>query len=54
MLIDGYRTYELDLDKINSIEDCKKILKFLCESTLVPNKIGLEYNGFKNVEEYFK
>lgn len=50
----GYRVYELDLDKVNSIEDCKKILKFLCKSTLSPNKIGFEYSGFEDVEEYFK
>lgn len=28
------RFYELDLEKINSIDDCKKILKFLCSLTL--------------------
>ena len=27
---DAYKYYELNLDRITSIDDCKKILKFLC------------------------
>ena len=54
MLCNGYRIYDLDLDKVNSIEDCKKILEFLCKSTLRPNQIGFEYDGFEEVKEYFK
>ena len=46
--------HELNLDKINSIEDCKKILKFLCQLTLKPLPAGVEYEGFGGVREYFK
>ena len=46
---DTYKYYELNLDRINSIDDCKKILKFLCE--LLPPDI--EYGGFGEVSEYF-
>lgn len=49
-----YRNYELNLDKINSIDDCKKILKFLCSLTIEPTPEGTSYNGFDDVEEYFK
>ena len=48
-----YRSYELNLDKVNSIDDCKKILKFLCEKILEPTPEGIEYNGFDTVREYF-
>lgn len=49
-----YRDYKLNLDKINSIDDCKKILKFLCRLTIKPTPEGVSYNGFEDVEEYFK
>ena len=48
------RLYELDLEKINSVDDCKKILKFLCGLTLKPMPNGISYNGFEEVEQYFK
>ena len=48
------RFYELDLEKINSIDDCKRILKFLCSITLKPMPEELSYNGFEEVEQYFK
>lgn len=48
------RLYELDLEKINSIDDCKKILKFLCGLTLKPIPKDVSYNGFDEVEQYFK
>ena len=48
------RFYELDLEKINSIDDCKKILKFLCSLALKPTSEGVSYNGFEEVEQYFK
>ena len=48
------RFYKLDLEKINSIEDCKKILKFLCDLTLKPTPENVSYNGFEEVEQYFK
>ena len=49
-----YRFYELDLEKINSIDDCKKILKFLCGLTLKPMPKDVSYSGFEEVEQYFK
>ena len=52
--IKTYRKFELDLDKIESINDCKKILKFLCDRSLPPLGDGLVYNGFDEVEKYFK
>lgn len=48
------RFYELDLEKINSIDDCKKILKFLCNLTLKPMPKDITYAGFEEVEQYFK
>ena len=48
------RFYELDLEKINSIDDCKKILKFLCRVTLKPLPKDITYKGFEEVEQYFK
>ena len=48
------RFYELDLEKINSIDDCKKILKFLCNLILKPTPNEISYNGFDKVEQYFK
>ena len=49
-----YRDYQLNLDKINSIDDCKKVLKFLCDLTIKPTPEDVGYNGFKDVEEYFE
>lgn len=48
-----YRQYELNLDKINSVDDCKKILKFLCKLAIKPLPEGVEYGGFSEVSEYF-
>lgn len=48
-----YKRYELNLDKIESLEDCKKILKFLCEMHIKPLPKGTEYCGFSDVEKYF-
>ena len=45
--------YELNLDKVNSVDDCKKILNFLCELAIEPLPEGIEYNGFSEVKEYF-
>lgn len=50
---DIHKYYELNLDKINSIDDCKKILKFLCELTIKPLPSDIEYVGFDEVSEYF-
>ena len=49
-----WKCYELDLEKVNSIEDCKKILKFLCSITMKPMPSNVEYGGFDEVREYFK
>lgn len=48
-----YRQYKLNLDKVNSVDDCKKILKFLCGLAIKPLPEGIEYNGFPEVSEYF-
>lgn len=48
-----YRQYELNLDKVDSLDDCKKILKFLCGLAIKPLPEGVGYNGFGEVEEYF-
>lgn len=48
------QTYELNLDKVNSVDDCKKILKFLCQLAIEPRPEGVEYNGFEEVKEYFE
>lgn len=48
-----YKQYELNLDKISSIDDCKKILKFLCELIVKPLPANVEYGGFSEVSEYF-
>lgn len=44
----------LDTDKIESLEDCKKILSFICNRILQPIPEGVEYVGFSEVKEYFK
>lgn len=48
-----YRPYELNLEKVKSLDDCKKILKFLCEVTIKPLPSNVEYGGFSEVSEYF-
>jgi len=52
--IGTYRKYELNLDKVNSIDDCKKVLKFLSDLTIKPLLDGIEYNGFSEVKEYYR
>lgn len=49
-----YVQHKLNVDKVESIDDCKKILKFLCDLTIKPLPIGTEYSGFSKVEKYFK
>ena len=49
-----YKHYELNLNKVKSLDDCKKILHFLCRHTLKPIRGDLTYGGFSEVEEYFK
>lgn len=48
-----YKQHELNLDKVESLEDCKKILKFLCGLSIKPVPLGVEYNGFSEVDKYF-
>lgn len=48
-----YKQYKLNLEKVKSLDDCKKILKFLCELTIKPLPIDIEYGGFGEVSEYF-
>ena len=45
---------KLNLDKVNSLEDCKKILNFLYDQTIKPLPEGIEYKGFSEVKEYFE
>lgn len=55
-IIDSTATYKhhtLNMDKIESLEDCKKILKFLCGLSIKPLPEGVEYGGFSAVEKYF-
>lgn len=54
VILESYRNYKLDLEKINSIEDCKKILEFLCKVILTPLPKDVSYSGFEEVEQYFK
>lgn len=49
----SHHVYELNLDKINTFDDCKKILKFLCNLAIKPLPDGVEYGGFSEVSEYF-
>ena len=48
-----YRQYELNLNKVKTVDDCKKILKFLCQLTIKPLPEGVDYGGFEEVSEYF-
>lgn len=49
-----YKQYKLNLDKVDSIDDCKNILKFLCGLAIKPLPDGVEYGGFGEVREYFE
>lgn len=48
-----YKQHILNLDKIENLEECKKILKFLCGLSIKPIPHGIEYVGFSEVEKYF-
>lgn len=55
-IIDATETcklHVLNLDKVENLEDCKKILKFLCGLAIKPLPEGVEYDGFSEVEKYF-
>lgn len=45
--------HELNKDKIKKFDDCKKILKFLCDLSIKPLPNGIEYGGFGEVKQYF-
>ena len=50
-----YNTYySLNIDKINTIDDCKKVIKFLSDLTVKPLPDGVGYSGFNIVEEFYK
>lgn len=49
-----FMNHTLNTDKIESLEDCKKILKFLCELSIKPLPKGIVYKGFSEVEKYFE
>ena len=49
-----YKCYELNLNKVMTIDDCKKLLQFLCRHTFKPTRGDVEYGGFSEVEEYFE
>lgn len=51
--LETYRVHQLNLDKINTVDDCKKILKFLCDRFIKPLPDGVEYGGFSEVKDYF-
>lgn len=50
---ESYTAHTLNTDKIKDLEDCKKLLKFLCDLSVKPLLRDVEYNGFLEVKEYF-
>ena len=48
-----YKQHILNTDKVETLEDCKKILRYLCYITIKPLPQGVEYQGFSEVEKYF-
>ena len=48
-----YTRHVLNLDKVQSVNDCKKILKYLCDLAIKPLPKGIEYANFSEVKEYF-
>lgn len=52
--LEAYYRPMLDMDKIKGIEDCKKVLNFLCGIVLEPISKNLEYTGFCEVRQYFR
>lgn len=49
-----YIQHKLNTDEIKTLDDCKKVLKFLCGLLMKPLPSGVEYNGFSDVEQYFE
>ena len=48
-----YKQHVLNTDKVENLEDCKKLLKFLCGIAMKSLPSGIEYGGFSEVEKYF-
>lgn len=48
-----YIRHDLNINKVKNLDDCKKILKFLCDLSIRPLPSGIEYGGFGEVEKYF-
>ena len=48
-----YHQHTLNPDKIKSLDDCIKILSFLCQLTIKPLPEGTDYARFSAVKEYF-
>lgn len=48
-----YKVHKLNLDSIETLDDCKAVLNFLCELTIKPQPLNAEYNGFSKVSKYF-
>lgn len=48
-----YIRHELNTSKIDNLDDCKKILKFLCDLSIKPQPKDIEYAGFSKVAQYF-
>lgn len=44
---------QLDLDKVETIDDCKKLIKFIYDNRFRPIHKSTSYAGFEKVEEYF-
>lgn len=48
-----YYKPELNLDKIKTVDDCKKVLKFIYDNVFQPIPKANVYYGFEEVKEYF-
>lgn len=48
-----YNMHVLNMDRLETLDDCKKMIKFLCNQMIHPLPDGIEYNGFEEVKQYF-
>lgn len=53
IIIPDYYEPKLNLNAIKDLEDCKKILKFLCD-LIKPTPVGCIHHGFDEVAKYFE
>lgn len=44
---------QLDLDKVETVDDCKRLIKFIYDNCFLPIHKNTAYAGFEKVEEYF-